>query len=170
MNNFTKLIMAISTLVVMIGGGISVYLTFQSNQPIHLSNMTEDGVAIGGFDTVAYHKSSAAQKGKVNFQVTYNGSRWYFHNLENRQDFAADPDRYLPQFGGYDPYGMAMNGSAQPATPELWIIKDGKLYLFYSGKTRTLWQDNREENLKLANGNWARIQQQIKYKEQMGDK
>ncbi|PCI47784.1 MAG: hypothetical protein COB49_06765 [Alphaproteobacteria bacterium] len=167
MNGFTKLIMLISTLVLMIGGGFSFYLTYQGYQPVAPINTSEDGIAIDGFDAVAYHTAGTAQKGVANFQVTWAGSIWYFTSLENRQFFSANPEKYVPQFGGYDPFGMAMNGAAQPATPELWAIKDGRLYLFYSGKTRTFWQENALENLKKANIQWNRIKQQILYKAEM---
>jgi len=167
MNNFTKLIMLISTLVLVIGGGFAFYLTYQGYQPVTITNTGEDGIAIDGFDVVAYHTSGAAQKGVRNFQVTWAGSTWYFVNFENRQAFSHDPEQYAPQYGGYDPFGMAMNGAAQPATPELWALNGGKLYLFYSGKTRTLWQKNLQENIKNANIQWNRIKQQIQYKAKM---
>lgn len=167
MNNFTKLMMLISTLVLMVGGGLSFYLTYQGYQPVAVTSTNEDGIAIEGFDAVAYHMSGQAKKGSVNFQVTWAGSTWYFTNFENRQNFSDNPEKYAPRFGGYDPFGMAMNGATQPATPELWAVTDGKLYLFYSGKTRTLWQKNRAENLKNANIHWNRIKQQILYKAEM---
>ncbi len=167
MTNFTRIMMLISTLVLIIGGGFSFYLTYQANQPVAMTSTDERGIAIEGFDAVDYHMAGTAQKGSANFQVTWAGSEWYFNSLENRQAFSGDPEKYAPQFGGYDPYGMATGGVAQPATPELWTITDGKLYLFYSGKTRTLWQKNRPENLKNANIHWNRIKQQIHYKAEM---
>ena len=167
MTNFTKLMMLISTIVLVIGGGSSFYLTYQGYQPVAMTNSSVDGIAIEGFDAVAYHTTGAAIKGVHNFQVIWAGSKWYFSNLENRQFFSGDPEKYAPQFGGYDPFGMAINGAAQPATPELWAINDGRLYLFYSGKTRDLWQENRQANLKKANIQWTRVKQQIQYKAEM---
>lgn len=161
--------MLLSTLVLLIGGGFSFYLTYQGYQPVAVTNADEKGVAIEGFDSVVYHMTGMAQKGLDNFQVTWAGSTWYFTSLENRQAFSADPEKYAPEFGGYDPYGMAINGAAQRASPELWAIEDSKLYLFYSGRTRKLWQDNRSENLINANIQWNRIKQQIQYKTEMAD-
>lgn len=162
--------MLISLIVLIFGGGFSFYLTFQGYQDIDLINEREDGIAIDGFDAVAYHSEGAAQKGVQNFQVTWAGSIWLFTSIENRQTFSADPEKYAPQFGGYDPFGMAINGSGQPATPELWAIEDGKLYLFHSGLTRKSWRENREENLKNANIHWTRRKQQINYKTEMEKK
>lgn len=167
MNNFTKIIMLISTMVLVIGGGAAAYLTFQSYQPISLISSNEQGIAIDGFDVVAYHKDGAARMGKENFQVTWAGSLWYFSTLENRQAFSQAPDRYAPQYGGYDPYALSINGVTQPATPELWAIHDNKLFLFYSGKTRKLWQENKIENIKIADREWVKIRQQIDYHLQM---
>ncbi len=159
--------MLISALVLLIGGGISFFLTYQSYQSTNLASSSEEGIAINGFDAVAYHRSARAQKGSPNFQVTWSGAIWHFNSLDHRQDFSENPEKYAPQYGGYDPYGMAMNGATQPATPELWHIKDGKLYLFYSGETRRLWQAKMPENIKKANIHWARLKQQIHYKSEM---
>ncbi|VAX07914.1 hypothetical protein MNBD_ALPHA03-307 [hydrothermal vent metagenome] len=167
MNNFTKLMMLLSTLVLLIGGGFSFYLTYQGNQPVTVINMGEAGVAIEGFDTVSYHTISTAQKGVHNFQVTWRGAIWYFSSLENRQIFSETPEEYAPQYGGYDALGMAMNGTIQAATPELWAIVDGRLFLFHSGRTRNLWQENEPENQEKADIQWAKIKQQIHYKKEM---
>lgn len=159
--------MLVSIIVLVIGGGFSFYLTYQANQPVDLIQTSDNGMAIEGFDAVAYHTAGAAQKGVRNFQATWAGAIWYFSNLENRQAFSENPEKYAPQFGGYDPFGMAINGVSQPATPELWEINDGKLYLFYSGQTRKLWQENFQENLKNANIQWRRVKQKIQYKTEM---
>ncbi|VAW06161.1 hypothetical protein MNBD_ALPHA01-300 [hydrothermal vent metagenome] len=167
MNNFTKMLMLTSTLVLLIGGGLSVYFTFQGNKAVTIVNEDKNGIAIDGFDAVAYHTAATAQKGLNGFQVTWAGSIWYFTSLENRQAFSENPEEYAPQYGGYDPFGMAMNGTAQPATPELWAIEDGKLYLFHSGQTRALWYENRAENQKNAHIQWTRLKQQARYKTEM---
>jgi len=167
MNNFTKLMMLLSTLVLLIGGGFSFYLTYQGNQPVTVINMGEAGVAIEGFDTVSYHTIGTAQKGVHNFQVTWRGAIWYFSSLENRQTFSETPEEYAPQYGGYDPFAMAMNGTIQAATPELWAIAGGKLFLFHSGKTRNLWNENLPENASNADKQWVKLNQQVAYKARM---
>ncbi|PHZ86425.1 YHS domain-containing (seleno)protein [Paremcibacter congregatus] len=164
MNNFTKLIMLISTIVLIIGGGFSFYFTYQAQSRDGLSDYS-DVIAIDGFDAVAYHTDGIAQQGKHNFQVTWAGFHWYFSTLENRQMFNENPEKYAPQFGGLDPYAMALNGTLQPATPELWQIDDtGKLYLFYSGETRKRWREDMEKYNTAANLHWERLTQQMKYK------
>jgi len=59
------------------------------------------GVAIWGYDTVTYHTEGRAMKGKKEFSYEWNDVTWRFANAENRDLFAADPERYAPQFGGY---------------------------------------------------------------------
>ena len=64
-------------------------------------NKTFFGVAIKGYDTVAYHTEGRAVKGKSEFSHKWNDAKWYFINAANRDLFAADPQRYAPQYGGY---------------------------------------------------------------------
>lgn len=64
-------------------------------------NQTLFGVAIKGYDTVAYHTEGRAVKGKSEFSHKWNDAKWYFSSADNRDLFAADPERYAPQYGGY---------------------------------------------------------------------
>jgi hypothetical protein len=59
------------------------------------------GIAIHGYDTVAYHTENRAVKGKKEFSHEWNDAEWHFASAENRDLFAADPDRYAPQYGGF---------------------------------------------------------------------
>ena len=59
------------------------------------------GVAIKGYDTVAYHTEGRAVKGKKAFSHKWNDAKWYFANAGNRDLFVAEPERYAPQYGGY---------------------------------------------------------------------
>lgn len=64
-------------------------------------NSTFFGVAIKGYDAVAYHTEARAVKGSIKFSTKWNDAKWYFSNAENRDLFAANPERYAPQYGGY---------------------------------------------------------------------
>jgi YHS domain-containing protein len=64
-------------------------------------NKTSFGVAIKGYDTVAYHTENRAVRGKSEFSYTWSDAKWYFASAKNRDLFAADPERYAPQYGGY---------------------------------------------------------------------
>ena len=64
-------------------------------------NQTSWGVAIKGYDTVAYHTEGRATKGQRKYSQEWNDAKWYFASAENRDLFAANPERYAPQYGGY---------------------------------------------------------------------
>ena len=64
-------------------------------------NQTSWGVAIKGYDTVAYHTEGRAVKGQSTYSHEWNDAKWYFASAENRDLFAADPESYAPQYGGY---------------------------------------------------------------------
>ncbi len=64
-------------------------------------NTTFFGVAIKGYDAVAYHTESRAVKGSSEFSHKWNDAKWYFANAENRDLFVADPEHFAPQYGGY---------------------------------------------------------------------
>jgi len=64
-------------------------------------NKSNNGIAIKGYDPVAYHTEGRAVKGNKNFSYQWNDAEWHFASAENRDLFAASPDRYAPQYGGY---------------------------------------------------------------------
>jgi len=79
----------------------AVILFTNSGMAFDAVNTTFFGVAIKGYDTVAYHTEGRAVKGKSKFSHKWNDAKWYFSSAENRDLFAADPERYAPQYGGY---------------------------------------------------------------------
>ena len=88
------------------------------------------GIAIEGYDPVAYFREGRATKGSKEFAHEWLGATWYFADAEHRDLFAADPVKYAPQYGGYCAGGMAKNHIAY-IDPEVWRIVDGKLYLLH---------------------------------------
>ena len=64
-------------------------------------NQTPFGIAIKGYDTVAYHTEGHAVKGQSKYSYEWNDAKWYFKSAENRDMFAANPEKYAPQYGGY---------------------------------------------------------------------
>lgn len=64
-------------------------------------NTTFFGVAIKGYDTVAYHTEGRALKGSSKISHKWNDAKWYFVSEANRDLFIKEPDRYAPQYGGY---------------------------------------------------------------------
>lgn len=89
------------------------------------------GVALKGRDTVAYFTEKRPVMGTTQNGYDWDGSRYLFSSVKNRTTFAANPDRYAPQFGGLCATGISM-GEKIAADPNVWKIVDGKLYVFSS--------------------------------------
>jgi len=112
-------------------------LTFSAGLPASRAAVTEavvvdwnTGLAIGGYDPVAYFTDGKQIAGKAELELSYGGVIWRFCNVGNRAAFASRPDIYMPKFGGYDPLGVAQ-GVAVAGKPEVWLISEERLYLFY---------------------------------------
>ena len=93
------------------------------------------GLAIGGFDPVAYFTEGKALFGRAEFELNLEGSVWRFNNEGNRGAFEKNPEVYAPQFGGYDPVAIGRGRSVQ-GHPLIWAVAGQRLYLFYSEQTR----------------------------------
>jgi len=98
-------------------------------------------VAIDGYDSVAYFTLNKATKGNEQFTYQWNDKTWRFSSAENRNLFAASPEKFAPQFNGFCANGLS-DGHAVAANPENWRIIDGKLYLFFSDYGREQWKGN----------------------------
>ncbi|MCP3938353.1 MAG: YHS domain protein [Actinomycetia bacterium] len=110
-------------------------------------------VAIKGYDPVAYFTDSAAVEGEKSFTHTWNGAEWRFASAEHRDLFAADPEKYAPQYGGYCAYAVS-KGSTANIDPEAWSIWEDKLYLNYSKKIGDKWSTDVPGHVARADENW----------------
>jgi hypothetical protein len=93
------------------------------------------GLAIAGCDPVAFFTDGKPTAGSPDFELHYGGAVWRFANVGNRAAFVARPDIYMPQYGGYDPLGVA-RGVAVAGNPNVWFIAGERLFLFYDGARR----------------------------------
>jgi hypothetical protein len=118
-----------------------------------------DGAAIRGYDAVAYHRGQGAVRGDLAFAWRWNGALWLFASAGHRDDFAADPARYAPQYGGYCAYGLSQ-GYKVGIDPEAFAIVDGRLYLNYSKAVQQTWNADRGGYIRLADGHWRRLADQ----------
>jgi len=114
------------------------------------------GLAISGFDPVAYFIDAQAIVGRPEFELRHAGVTWRFRNEGNRAAFAADPQVYMPRFGGYDPVGVA-RGVSTAGHPELWLIAGERLYLFYSADGRESFAENPERAIGAAERRWPEV-------------
>lgn len=115
------------------------------------------GLAIDGFDPVAYFTDATAAKGEPDVEVSQNGAIWRFRNEANRAAFVARPDIYGPQFGGYDPVDVA-RGKVVAGRAQLWLVSEGRLYLFNREESLAAFTANPGNMLKLAAGEWPALQ------------
>ncbi len=115
-----------------------------------------EDVAIGGYDTVEYFKSAGAVLGVPEFNHQWEDATWYFVSEENRDLFAANPDQYAPQFGGYCAYAVA-NGATAPINPELFTIHNDKLYLNLSESVQARWLRSIDRFIRQGEANWPDV-------------
>lgn len=122
-------------------------------------NLSKSGLAIDGYDPVAYFKSNKPVEGKKEFAVSHQGAVYYFSSAENKDAFIKNPSSYEPQYGGWCAYAMGKNGEKVSVDPETFKIINGKLFLFYNrffNNTLTSWNKD-ETNLKTkADTNWQK--------------
>jgi hypothetical protein len=111
------------------------------------------GLAISGFDPVAYFTDAQALQGKGEFEQVVAGVAWQFRSAGNSAAFKADPDVYMPRFGGYDPVDIA-RGVAVPGNPRLWVISGERLYLFYSAETKEEFAAHSDRIITTADRVW----------------
>ena len=112
--------------------------------------------AIKGYDAVAYFKEDQAVRGNRDFEHEWKGATWRFSSQENRDAFAAEPEVYAPQYGGYCAYAVSQNYTAS-IDPEQFTIVDDKLYLNYSKSVKETWLANRDQYIIDANNNWPGV-------------
>ena len=115
-----------------------------------------DDLAIKGYDTVAYFKDGKAIKGSESFTFQWHGMTWHFLTEENRDLFAASPEKYAPRYDGYCAWAMTEARKAQ-TDPELWKIVDGKLYLNCNRTAYENWSRDIPGNIKKADENWIKF-------------
>src|SRR5260370_10054963 len=98
---------------------------FAQEQKVPLVDASK-GIAIKGYDTVAYFEQSKAVKGSPNFEHTWNGAKWLFATAAHRDAFAKDPERYAPQYGGFCAFWMGQTHPL-PIVPDAWHVFDRKV-------------------------------------------
>ena len=118
-----------------------------------------DGVALGGYDPVAYFEVGQPTRGLVALNHEYRGSTFLFSSQENQRKFAAAPEKYAPQFGGFCALGTA-NGYKVKTEPDAFKVVDGKLYFNYNRKVLELWTQDQAGYIERANKNWPDVAKQ----------
>lgn len=118
-----------------------------------LQNLDRNGVAIQGYDPVAFFTDNRPVKGNAQFQSEDRGARYYFASSEHKAAFDKEPAKYEPQFGGYCAYG-ASQGHKAPVKIEAWQIVNGRLLMQYDLGVKDNFNKDQQNNLSKADRNW----------------
>lgn len=114
------------------------------------------GVAIGGYDAVAFFERGAAEPGRRSHAVMWKGVVWRFASARNQALFEANPRAYAPAFGGYCAYAMSQ-GLLHDGNPKLWAIVDGELFLLNNRRVQLLWQADTVQLIADGRRHWPAV-------------
>ena len=121
--------------------------------PVYQSN---SGTAIDGTDPISYFTEGRQVAGDAGITHDWNGATWRFTSTENRDRFAASPEKYAPQYGGYCAWAVSQGYTAS-TDPDAWSIVDGKLYLNYSKSVQKNWEKDVPGHITSADKNWPKV-------------
>lgn len=127
-----------------------------SANPVPSVSATKDGVAIGGYDPVAYFTEGHPVPGSAGFTLRWNRATWRFASAASRARFEASPEAYAPAFGGYCAWAISQNYIA-PGDPRVWRIVEGRLYLNFNRRAQALWDSDLTGSIARGRGNWPRV-------------
>ncbi|MEM6366023.1 MAG: YHS domain-containing (seleno)protein [Planctomycetota bacterium] len=117
-----------------------------------------DGTAIHGFDVVSYFTDGRPTKGQATFTSQYLGATWQFSDADHKRLFDANPDRYVPAYGGYCAWGVAAKNDLFDIDPNAWSIVDDTLYLNFNADVQAKWLDNVPGFIQSGDQNWQQLQ------------
>ena len=118
------------------------------------------GLAIAAYDPVAFFTEGRPTPGNADFELRYGGAIWRFRNVGNREAFAAEPDIYMPKFGGYDPIGIG-RGVAVAGNPNVWLITGERLYLFYDRARQEKFAADSDRLIGEAERKWPEVKRAL---------
>jgi YHS domain-containing protein len=114
------------------------------------------GVAVKGYDVVAYVTAGKPVEGLGQFVHRIGGTTYRFASAANRDAFAKEPDRYLPQFGGFCAYAVS-RGYTADIDPHAWRLVGGKLYLNYDRGAQAKWEEDLSGNISKGDAHWPAL-------------
>ncbi len=146
----------LALLVLGLGGPLGAATTERVVNDIHT------GLAISGFDPVAYFTEAKPIAGKPDYEISFEDVVWRFRSEGNRAAFKENPAVYQPRYGGHDPVAVAVaRGVALDGNPLLWAISGDRLYLFYNENARLAFIANPESTIAAADGRWQEVLQEL---------
>ena len=133
------------------------YATASHAQKAKTVNVDKKGLALKGYDPVAYFKDHKAVKGNAKYKLRHGAAVWYFASDEHRQAFKSNPGKYKPRYGGYCAWAMSQ-GKLADIDPKAWKIHAGKLYLNYNKAIQRKWEKNMKAFIRDADEKWPKVQ------------
>ena len=117
---------------------------------------TSSGLALKGYDPVSYFSDSGPVQGSDEFTFEWADAEWRFATEDHREQFAANPERYAPRFGGFCSFAVS-KGFTADISPDAWYIADQRLYVFADQNVRDQWVSGLAEgSLATSEANWAK--------------
>lgn len=121
-------------------------------------NLDAAGLALRGYDPVAYFAAGKPEAGRSEFTASHKGATYRFVSAANRDAFVAAPERYLPQYGGWCAFAAA-DGKKADGDPQVWRIENGKLYLNYNRSVGQRWSADIPGFVARADAKWPEIRE-----------
>ena len=121
------------------------------------TNTNDSGLAIHGYDPVAYFEEGKPIAGDAQYDLLHNGVTYQFKSSANREAFLANPERFVPKYGGYCSYGVRL-GKKFDVDPTAWAVVDDELYLQLNHGTQAVWRNDLMKNIEIAERLWPEIQ------------
>lgn len=112
-------------------------------------------IALKGYDTISYY-SGKPMKGDKRFMTEYKGAEWRFSTQANLDLFRANPEAFIPQYGGYCAWAIA-HGKLAKGSPKHWLVEDGRLYLNFNARIQTQWLADKDAFIVKAGDRWPDI-------------
>jgi len=145
-------VLLLGLITLMMHGCSLSHMSWHMTDPIN----KRSGVAVSGYDVVAYRRDGVASKGKKEFFYRWMGAEWDFVSAKNRNQFSNNPTHYAPEYGGYCAYS-ASKGITFYGDPKYWILKDDRLFLFFNAYTRRKFKEGVADGIiGRADTNWEK--------------
>lgn len=125
--------------------------------PLTGTYFSVDGVAVRGTDVVAYFTEGAPVQGSATYAYDWSGVTWHFASAQNRDAFAAQPEAYAPQYGGYCAWAIAAKSELYSTQPRNWSVVDGRLYLNFNDSVQDTWNANIPGFIETGDKNWPAL-------------
>ena len=150
--------------VILVGASLALGVASLTAGEGQAVNRDRQGVAIDGYDPVAYFVDGKPVRGLTEYEQTWNGARYRFASAANRDRFANSPESFAPQYGGFCAYAVS-RGYTADIDPAAWSIVDGKLYLNYSIRVQRTWEGDAAGNIRKADANWPTLRGKLEKEE-----